>query len=172
MPDQAGISMEDDTDDLPGLPVEGYPDVRAGAFGSGKGLLGIRVANRKPNKPVVFDPKATGCPGPFQTRTMEVTGYTSGPESTGKRPGDHGYGQGKYGTMVGPGSIAAPKPPFTQGDQLFVPGYGLGTVNDTGGAIKGDRLDLWFATPDEARQRGRRLVPVEICGPSSSGGMS
>ena len=76
-------------DGLPGYPIEGWPGVRAGAFGAGNGLLGI-LQVKQPNKPVVYDPNATSCPGPYDTRTMEVTGYTSGPESTGKRPGDSG----------------------------------------------------------------------------------
>ena len=155
-------------DGLPGYPVDGLPGVRAGAFGSGSGLLGIQLADNRSNAPVVYDPNAQSCPGAYDTRSMVVTGYTSGPESTGKRPGDPGYGIGHYKTPVGPGTIAAPGDQYDQGDNIYVPGYGLGTVNDTGGAIKGDRLDLWFPTVDQAKAWGRRRVDVEVCRPGQS----
>jgi 3D (Asp-Asp-Asp) domain-containing protein len=164
MPNAADVAPDDGQS---GFPVDGNDDVRAGAFGSGGGVLGILIARRRSNKTVAFDPNATGCPGAYDTRTMEVTGCTSGPESTGKPPGDPGYGRGAHNTTVGPGSIAAQPPPFSQGDQIFVPGYGLGAVNDTGGAIKGDRLDLWFPTVQQARTWGRRSVDVEICRPNT-----
>jgi 3D (Asp-Asp-Asp) domain-containing protein len=149
-------------DGLPGYPVEGWPGVRAGAFGSGDGLLGILRVKRS-NKPVAYDPNATSCPGPYDTRTMEVTGYTSGPESTGKRLGDYGYGQGKYGP-VGPGAMAGdPNAGLPQDTQVYVPGYGLGQIRDTGKLIKGDTLDLWFPTVGQARAWGLQNLDVEIC---------
>ena len=152
-------------DGLPGFPFMGRPGLRAGAFGSGEGLLGI-LRVKQSNKPVGYDPNATSCPGPYDTRTMEVTGYTSGPESTGKGPGDPKYGVGAYGP-VGPGTIAGDRHAgLDQGAQVYVPGYGVGTINDTGGAIKGDRLDLWFPTVQQARAWGRKSVPVEICRPT------
>jgi 3D (Asp-Asp-Asp) domain-containing protein len=155
-------------DGLPGFPVDGLPGVRAGAFASGNGLLGI-LRVKQSNKPVVYDPNATACPGPYDTRTMEVTGYTSGPESTGKRPGDNGYGQGKYGP-VGPGAMAGdPKAGLPQDTQVYVPGYGLGQIRDTGRLIKGDTLDVWFPTPGQARAWGRKSLQVEICKPPKSG---
>ena len=164
MPDAFDVSLTDTgiVDGRPGFPVEGWPGVRVGAFGSGRGLLGILIADKKAGAPVVYDPKAEGCPGPYDTRHMEVTGYTSGPESTGKRPGQPGYGVGRYQKPVGPGTIAAEHPPYNQGDQIFVPGYGVGAVNDTGGAIKGARLDLWFPTVERARKWGRRKLDVDL----------
>jgi len=47
------------------------------------------------------------------------------------------------GTRPRHGIIAAPKNiPF--GTRLYVPGYGWGTVEDRGGAIKGNKIDLFF----------------------------
>jgi 3D (Asp-Asp-Asp) domain-containing protein len=52
--------------------------------------------------------------------------------------------------------------PFGTG--LFVPGYGCGTVQDRGGAIKGMHIDAWFSTEKQALNWGRkRNVPVEVC---------
>ncbi len=39
---------------------------------------------------------------------------------------------------------------------------GVYTVRDTGGNIKGKRLDLWVPTHNEARKFGQRLVKVTI----------
>lgn len=40
---------------------------------------------------------------------------------------------------------------------------GWGTVQDTGGDIKGNRLDVWFESVEEARQWGRRHLNVTVC---------
>lgn len=48
------------------------------------------------------------CPNGSVVMRMNVTAYTSGPESTGKRPGDPAYGITKNGATAGPGTIAAP----------------------------------------------------------------
>ena len=102
------------------------------------------------------------CPNGYAVVPMEVTAYTSGPESTGKSPGDPNYGITKSGATAGPGTLAAPE--AYMGRRMYVPGYGWGTVQDTGGAIKGNRLDVWFPTVEEARQwRRRRNVSVIIC---------
>jgi 3D (Asp-Asp-Asp) domain-containing protein len=48
------------------------------------------------------------------------------------------------------------------GTRLYVPGYGLGRVEDIGGAIKGDHIDLWFPTHQEARAWGVRRLTVRV----------
>jgi 3D (Asp-Asp-Asp) domain-containing protein len=94
---------------------------------------------------------------------MAVTGYDNGYESTGKNPGDPGYGITSSGKTAGPGTIAAPKT-YPYGTGMYVPGYGCGNVQDRGGAIKGAHIDLWFSTKQAAINWGRHLhVPVEVC---------
>jgi 3D (Asp-Asp-Asp) domain-containing protein len=46
---------------------------------------------------------------------------------------------------------------------MYVPGYGWGTVQDIGGAIKGNRLDVWFKTVEEAKRWGRQKLNVIVC---------
>jgi 3D (Asp-Asp-Asp) domain-containing protein len=48
------------------------------------------------------------------------------------------------------------------GTRLFVEGYGSAIAGDTGGAIKGNRIDLCFNSDDEAEKVGRRTVRVLI----------
>jgi 3D (Asp-Asp-Asp) domain-containing protein len=106
--------------------------------------------------------EAGNCPNGSITVSMMVTAYTSGPESTGKRPGDPAYGITASGATAGPGTIAAPGN-YAFGTRMYVPGYGWGTVEDRGGAIRGNALDVWYETVEEARQWGRQTLNVIVC---------
>jgi uncharacterized protein YabE (DUF348 family)/3D (Asp-Asp-Asp) domain-containing protein len=48
------------------------------------------------------------------------------------------------------------------GTKLYIPGYGYAVAADTGGAIKGNRVDLCFDTRAEAFRWGRRTVTIII----------
>ncbi|WP_276530139.1 peptidoglycan-binding protein [Sporolactobacillus terrae] len=48
------------------------------------------------------------------------------------------------------------------GTKLFVEGYGYAIAGDTGGAIKGHRIDVFFKDNNRALQWGRRTVKVKI----------
>ena len=93
---------------------------------------------------------------------MLVTGYDNSYQSTGKNPGDKGYGITKSGAVAGAGTIAAPKN-YPMGTGMFVPGYGCGTVQDRGGAIKGSHIDVWFSSTKAAKNWGIPHLPVEVC---------
>ena len=57
--------------------------------------------------------------------------------------------------------IAAPRNyPF--GTVMDVPGYGRAAVEDRGGAIEGNKLDLLFPTHQEALEWGRQYVTVKV----------
>lgn len=61
------------------------------------------------------------------------------------------------------GTIAADTRYYPFGTRMYVPGYGWGTVEDRGGAIKGrDRIDLFFDSHDDALLWGRKKVEVRI----------
>ncbi|RJX39312.1 hypothetical protein D3P09_07635 [Paenibacillus pinisoli] len=95
-----------------------------------------------------------------------ATGYTAGVESTGKRPGHPGYGITYSGVKVRRdqvSTIAADPKLFPIGTLLYIPGYGYGVVADTGSAIKGNRIDLYFETIKEVyEQWGKRKVEVQV----------
>jgi len=99
------------------------------------------------------------------TVNMLVTGYDNSFRSTGKNPGDRGYGITTSGAKAEPGTIAAPRHiPFGTG--MYVPDYGCGTVQDRGGrkTIAGTHIDVWFSTTKQADNWGvHRHVPVEVC---------
>ncbi len=65
------------------------------------------------------------------------------------------------GAMARLGTVAAP-PAYPFGTIVHVEGWGYGRVEDRGGAIQGDRLDLWFPLHEQALQWGRKNVRVKI----------
>jgi hypothetical protein len=61
------------------------------------------------------------------------------------------------------GTIAADTRFYPFGTRMYIPGYGWGTVEDRGGAIKGpERIDLYFSSHQEALEWGRKKVQVTI----------
>ncbi|WP_168122953.1 3D domain-containing protein [Paenibacillus sp. HB172176] len=95
-----------------------------------------------------------------------ATGYTAGFESTGKHPGQSGYGITYSGVKVRRdqvSTIAADTKLFPIGTLLYIPGYGYGIVADTGSAIKGKHIDLYFETIKQVYDEwGKRSVQVEV----------
>jgi hypothetical protein len=64
------------------------------------------------------------------------------------------------------GTIAADTDYYRFGTKMHIPGWGWGSVEDRGGAIKGpNRLDLFFNTHRGCNKWGRRQVKVEIVRP-------
>lgn len=102
----------------------------------------------------------------YETHTVHATGYTAGYESTGKNPGDPSYGITYSGLKVKRdlySTIAADINVFPIGTILFIPGYGYGVVADIGGAIKGNKIDLYYDTVDEVfNDWGKQTIDVYI----------
>ncbi|MCF6464336.1 3D domain-containing protein [Clostridium sp. Cult2] len=100
--------------------------------------------------------------------TMTATAYDLSYQSTGKRPGDKYYGITASGTKARPGVVAVDPRVIPLGTRLYVESldgskdYGLCVAEDTGGAIKGNKIDLFFNTSGEVRRFGRRKVKVYI----------
>lgn len=75
----------------------------------------------------------------------KLTAYTAGPESTGKRPGDPGYGITASGKQATEGRTVAVDPNLIPiGSQVYIEGIGFRTAEDTGSAVKGEHIDLFF----------------------------
>jgi 3D (Asp-Asp-Asp) domain-containing protein len=91
---------------------------------------------------------------------MEVTAYCP----CEKCCGDWADGSFADGSPVGGKAIAADTSIYPFGTEFDVPGYGRAVVKDRGGAIKGDRLDLYFDTHQEALNFGRQNLTVTLCG--------
>ncbi|MDD9266280.1 3D domain-containing protein [Paenibacillus sp. MAHUQ-63] len=99
---------------------------------------------------------------------VTATGYYAGKESTGKNPDHPEYGITYSGIKVkrddkALSTIAADTKVFPLGTVLYIPGYGYGVVADTGSAIKGKKIDLYFDTKDQVyKEWGKKTVKVFI----------
>ena len=100
----------------------------------------------------------------YSYQTVVATGYTAGVESTGKTPNHPEYGITYSGVQVKRdlySTIAADLSVYPIGTILFIPGYGYGVVADKGGAITGNRIDLYYPTVEDVySQWGKREVDV------------
>ncbi|WP_429369442.1 3D domain-containing protein [Paenibacillus sp. DS2015] len=99
---------------------------------------------------------------------VSATGYSAGYESTGKRPSHPQYGITYSGVKVKRdkntlSTIAADPKVFPLGSVLYIPGYGYGIVADTGSAIKGRKIDLYFDSVKQVyKEWGKKDVEVLI----------
>jgi 3D (Asp-Asp-Asp) domain-containing protein len=84
--------------------------------------------------------------------------YASGPMA-GKRKQ---VGVAADGTEAGKGTIAADLERYPFGTIMYVPGYGWGVVHDTGTAIKGNHIDVFFKSHGDALEWGRQVVKVRV----------
>lgn len=87
---------------------------------------------------------------------MNATAYSPDPAENG------GYSVTALGTPLRRGVVAVDRRVIPLGTKLYIEGYGYARAEDTGGAIKGNRIDLLFNTKAECRNFGRRTVKVYI----------
>ncbi len=99
---------------------------------------------------------------------MVASAYDLSYQSTGKRPGDKNYGITASGTKARPGVVAVDPKVIPLGSKLYIEAvdgtkdYGFAVAEDTGGAIKGNRIDLFFENHKDALDYGKRKVKVYI----------
>lgn len=98
---------------------------------------------------------------------MRATAYTADYESTGKNPGDPGFGITATGTVArrshsGYSTIAVDPRVIPLGTKVYVEGYGYAIAEDTGGAIKGNRIDVFLPSNSDAYTWGVRWVNLYI----------
>ncbi len=88
--------------------------------------------------------------------TMSSTGYY------GPNCGGDGRGLTCLGWRARYGIVAVDPRVIPLRTRLFIEGYGYAVAGDTGGAIKGNRIDLGFNSAGEANRHGRKRVRVFI----------
>lgn len=94
---------------------------------------------------------------------FELTAYTAGIESTGKRPGDKGYGITKSGAVVTEFiTIAVDPRVIPLGSTVYIEGIGYRIAQDTGRLIKGKVIDIYIPDLKEAKRFGRQKLKVYI----------
>lgn len=93
---------------------------------------------------------------------MTATAYDATFESCGKYPGDPQYGITRSGLRVRPGIVAVDPRVIPLGTWLYVEGYGEALAADTGGAIKGNRIDLFYESPKVVDRYGKKAIKVYV----------
>lgn len=95
---------------------------------------------------------------------FKITAYTAGYESCGKRPDDPLYGITATGTRVRENhTIASDWDVLPPGTKVRIEGLThIYTVEDRGGAVRGNHIDLYIEDLDEALQWGVREREVYL----------
>lgn len=96
--------------------------------------------------------------------TVKATAYTSGPESTGKRPGDPAFGITASGHEALEGHTIAVDPRVIPlGSRVYIEELGeYRYAEDTGGAIKGRKVDLYMEDVGEALKWGIQTIRIRV----------
>ncbi len=84
-----------------------------------------------------------------RTLTVSATGYAL-------------RGRTATGMQTAPGVVAVDPSVIPLGTRMTIPGYGTGIAADTGGAVRGNVIDLWFPTTAQALAWGRRTVTITL----------
>ena len=115
-------------------------------------LAGIRVREARAL------PSRSGSYQRMQRFEMVATGYSPYEGSAA--------GLCANGMHAGYGVVAVDPRVIRLGSKLYIEGYGYAVAGDTGGAIKGHRIDLGHTTYSEANSVGRRRVTVWVLAPA------
>ena len=99
---------------------------------------------------------------------VEVTAYTEAEDECGKPIGHPAYGITASGEKVRRGIIAVDTSVIPMHSKVVVEGLGKWSgeyvAKDTGGAIVGNRIDIYVPTKQEAFELGRRKAKLYIVG--------
>jgi 3D (Asp-Asp-Asp) domain-containing protein len=104
---------------------------------------------------------------------MQVTGYTAGYESTGKQQTDPAYKVTASGKTAVQGITVAAGKDIPFDTKIYIPyfdgkegfnNHGIFIVQDRGGAIHDNNIDVYFDNVQDALQFGRRNLDVYILG--------
>jgi 3D (Asp-Asp-Asp) domain-containing protein len=96
-------------------------------------------------------PAAPAYTGGEQTMTVSTTGYAL-------------RGRKASGLPTGWGIVAVDPSVIPLGTRMTIPGYGEAVAADTGGAVRGATIDLWFPTIAQAMAWGRKVVTITLHG--------
>ncbi|GAB6557856.1 MULTISPECIES: cell wall-binding protein EntD [Bacillus] len=121
------------------------------------------VAKEKPTAKPVAKSTETSAPAGGREITVEATAYTAHPSENGT------YG-GRVLTAMGHDLTANPNMKVIAvdpkviplGSKVWVEGYGEAIAGDTGGAIKGNRIDVLVGSDGSADNWGRKSVKVKV----------
>lgn len=118
-------------------------------------LADINIYNKKVDKEKSKENESKETSTSYKaTYTMEATAYTGDSiTATGTTP---------IRNEEGLSTIAVDPSVIPLGSKVYIPGYGEAIASDTGSAIKGNKIDLFFNSKDECAKWGRQNVTLYI----------
>jgi 3D (Asp-Asp-Asp) domain-containing protein len=126
-------------------------------------LLASLAAKRNSNSATISSVQARLSAAQAQRPTTQPSTTAAGTNSmTVTATGYALTGTTATGVPVGYGIVAVDPAVIPLGTHMTIPGYGEGIAADTGGAVSGSRIDLWFPTRAEALAWGTRTVTITL----------
>ncbi|WP_242310262.1 cell wall-binding protein EntC [Bacillus cereus group sp. BfR-BA-01331] len=122
----------------------------------------------KAQKPATQQPvaKETETSAPSSSRELRVvaTAYTADPLENGYKAGDQVKSAMGHNLTANPNMklIAVDPSVIPLGSKVWVEGYGVAIAGDTGGAIKGNKIDVLMPDKGTSSNWGRQTVTVKI----------
>lgn len=116
--------------------------------------VGTKVIQQAPSRGTSSSAAVSG-----KTMTVEATAYNWNCATCDGR----GLTATGYNLKANPDGVIAVDPSVIPlGTRVYVEGYGYAVARDTGGAIKGNKIDVHMRSVSAARQFGRRTVKLTI----------
>ncbi|WP_341519746.1 cell wall-binding protein EntC [Bacillus paramobilis] len=122
----------------------------------------------KAQKPATQQPvaKETETNAPSSSRELRVvaTAYTADPLENGYKAGDQVKSALGHNLTANPNMklIAVDPSVIPLGSKVWVEGYGVAIAGDTGGAIKGNKIDVLMPDKGTSSNWGRKTVTVKV----------
>ncbi|UOB93536.1 cell wall-binding protein YocH [Bacillus wiedmannii] len=122
----------------------------------------------KAQKPTTQQPvaKETETSAPSSSRELRVvaTAYTADPLENGYKAGDQVKSALGHNLTANPNMklIAVDPSVIPLGSKVWVEGYGVAIAGDTGGAIKGNKIDVLMPDKGTSSNWGRKTVTVKV----------
>ncbi|WP_140379007.1 cell wall-binding protein EntC [Bacillus cereus] len=122
----------------------------------------------KAQKPATQQPvvKETETSAPSSSRELRVvaTAYTADPLENGYKAGDQVKSAMGHNLTANPNMklIAVDPSVIPLGSKVWVEGYGVAIAGDTGGAIKGNKIDVLMPDKGTSSNWGRKTVTVKV----------
>ncbi|WP_120341358.1 cell wall-binding protein EntC [Bacillus wiedmannii] len=122
----------------------------------------------KAQKPATQQPvaKETETSTPSSSRELQVvaTAYTADPLENGYKAGDQVKSAMGHNLTANPNMklIAVDPSVIPLGSKVWVEGYGVAIAGDTGGAIKGHKIDVLMPDKGTSSNWGRKTVTVKV----------
>ncbi|PEC21771.1 enterotoxin [Bacillus cereus] len=142
-------------------------EAKAQASASAQAAAKAREA-AKTQKPATQQPvaKETETSAPSSSRELQVvaTAYTADPLENGYKAGDQVKSAMGHNLTANPNMklIAVDPSVIPLGSKVWVEGYGVAIAGDTGGAIKGNKIDVLMPDKSTSSNWGRKTVTVKI----------